>query len=123
MQSSTTPLYQCSPEQLLSATQVDALACINAAQRRVADVLFRVGATERLVRMAHSDLLETLLARAGACIAQSPGYPAEGQGNSRVTFMTLHLELTLATWLGTNANTPQELAAARRCLQVLRTAG
>lgn len=121
MQPSTTQ-FKFHPEQelQLQAMRVDALACINAAQRRVADVLFQVGASERMVRMALSDLLETLLARAGACIATSEGFPQAAHRNARCAYLTLHLEQSLAAWLRSNARDAREEAAATRCLSALQ---
>lgn len=121
MQSSLTPYRFCFQQQeQLSATRIDALSCIKSVQACVAGLLKSLGATERLVRMAHWDVLETLLARAGACIADSSAYPNGERIEEREAFMRLHLEFTLVTWLGTHAADASELASARRCLRQLQ---
>ena len=111
--------FQHSQELLAQATQLDALACIHAAQSRVCRVLFQVGASERLIRLARSDLLETLLARASTFLSQDPAYPARGPLKFRERFMVAHLEISLASWLQMHAWDAHEVLSTGLCLRVL----
>lgn len=112
--------YRVEQQEQLSSTHIDTLSCIKATQDRVARELQRAGASERLIKLAHWDLLETLLARASACIASSASYPDEAQQGMREPYLRLHLELALATWLGKNAHDGVEVSAARRCIRLLQ---
>lgn len=111
--------FQRSCSLLVRATQLDALSCINAAQRRVSAVLLQAGAGERLMRLAHADLIETLLARACILIAQDQSYPAAALGSLRERFLVAHLEHSLAQWLAQQACNQTEAIAAKRCIRVL----
>ena len=111
--------FQHSQELLARATQLDALSCIHASQTRVCQVLFQVGASERLIRLAHSDLLETLMARASTFLSQDAAYPARSPLKLRERFMVAHLELSLATWLQLHAQDDQEVLSTDLCLRVL----
>ena len=96
---------------LTRATRVDALACIHVAQHQAADALFRSGATERLVRMATSDIVESLLAKAIAVIGADQQFCSIVSAGVREAFIEAHLRAALASWLMTNARSVQELQA------------
>ncbi len=101
--------YSATRRALAEAARVDVVGCVNLAQRMVAQQLRAQAASESLVRMAGSDLVETLLAR--ACLQLASTLPVTAP--ERRTALTAYLCAVLVRWLLSRT----EQAADQRALE------
>jgi len=83
---------------LVLATRVDALQCLSAVRRLVAEILTSLCADASVVRLVTSDLAETLLARESLRIAQMPSYRSVTKTSERESLLEIALVGYLFDW-------------------------
>lgn len=105
--------------QLLQETQTDALACIHRVQLSVADALRRQGQGERLSRLSHADIVESLLVKASRVIAQDASYSQLTHKPLQENFLEAHLRVALLGWLESHVRGTPELKALQGARRVL----
>lgn len=105
--------------QLLRDTQTDALACIHRVQLSVAEALQRQGQGERLSRLSHADIVESLLVKASRVIAQDPTYGQLAHKPLKESFLEAHLRVALLGWLESHVQGASELKALQGARRVL----
>lgn len=103
----------------LDTFEADDSCRVLAASSRVSELLFQMGAGERLVRLSRSDLVETLLVKALHLICADTRYVHQSNLLKKEAFASIHLESALVAWLTFQAPTAGETRALNRCSRVL----
>lgn len=110
---------------LAQSTQVDAVRCFAAVQAHVAKHLSSLRVDESLIRLAKSDLAETLLSKEALRIAEAPVYRLPMRPPERLQVLELALTGFLFDWVTARASSARQRelidACARRFVEQLLT--
>lgn len=97
-------------KRLAVATRLDAMHCLSAVRRRVAELLTSLCAEPALVRTVRSDLVETLLAREALRIAAMEPYQTVTRTCDREQLLEFALTGYLFDWLQDRTHDPMQHA-------------
>lgn len=95
---------------LTLATRVDVLPCISLVRRQVADFLLMLSVEDDIVRLAKSDIAETLLSQEALRIAADPVYQETDKQQDREALMTVALGSYLFGWIVAGCRTDKQKA-------------
>jgi hypothetical protein len=99
--------YFNSRKQLAQLAQADVLACIARAQKSVSALLTTQNFDEDLIRLAKSDLAESLMARRAMELSCLDGYTSIAELDKRQRLLEFSLGLYLFYWLATKVSHPE----------------
>jgi hypothetical protein len=97
-------------KRLAVATRLDAMHCLSAVRRLVAELLTSLCAEPALVRVVRSDIVETLLAREALRIAAMEPYQTISRAADREQLLEFALTGYLLDWLQERTEDPTQRA-------------